>query len=127
MTDEKRSFTQIDPAAATGMRLPNPEVQGPYNELGDECPWPWDPIQLKGAPIGQYHCPYCGAMVIAGMDHLDYGPHDERGMSTSDYSYREYVAEELIKDGLTDDEIRARVGDWWRRDESRDEKVRKPS
>lgn len=46
----------------------------PFNEMGEECPWPWEPQQLVGAPLGQYHCPYCGAMVMAGMPHLDYGP-----------------------------------------------------
>ena len=27
------------------------------------------PDALLGAPIGQYHCPDCGAMVIAGLPH----------------------------------------------------------
>jgi hypothetical protein len=27
---------------------------------------------LVGVPMGQYHCSYCGAMVIAGIPHLDY-------------------------------------------------------
>ena len=27
------------------------------------------PELLKGQPIGQYHCPDCGAMIIAGMKH----------------------------------------------------------
>ena len=27
------------------------------------------PEELSGAPIGQYHCPDCGAMVIAGLPH----------------------------------------------------------
>lgn len=27
------------------------------------------PEKLKGQPIGQYHCPDCGAMLIAGMMH----------------------------------------------------------
>ncbi len=67
-------FSKIDPAVAAAMELvlPIPGIDGPTNEMGEPCPWPWDPIQLKGAPIGQYHCPYCGAMVLAGMDHLDY-------------------------------------------------------
>lgn len=40
---------------------------------GDEfCPIPIDPLFLIGAPIGQYHCPYCGSMILAGMPHLDY-------------------------------------------------------
>ena len=29
------------------------------------------PELLKGQPIGQYHCPDCGAMVLAGMEHPD--------------------------------------------------------
>ena len=28
------------------------------------------PEELAGAPIGQYHCPDCGAMVMAGMRHF---------------------------------------------------------
>ena len=44
----------------------------PLGEDGKPCPWPWDPQQLKGAPLGQYHCPYCGSMVMAGQEHLDY-------------------------------------------------------
>jgi hypothetical protein len=33
-------------------------------------PCPEDPTKLLGAPIGQYHCPYCGMMVVAGVPHL---------------------------------------------------------
>ena len=29
------------------------------------------PEIFKGAPIGQYHCPDCGAMVMAGLPHPD--------------------------------------------------------
>jgi hypothetical protein len=29
------------------------------------------PEKLKGAPLGMYHCPDCGAMVIAGVEHPD--------------------------------------------------------
>lgn len=46
-------------------------IQGPINELGEECPWPWEPQQLTEAPLGQYHCPYCGGMVVAGIAHFD--------------------------------------------------------
>ena len=28
------------------------------------------PELLKGQPIGQYHCPDCGAMVLAGIEHF---------------------------------------------------------
>lgn len=47
-------------------------VQGPFNEMGDECPWPWEPEQLAGAPMGQYHCGYCGGMEVAGIPHSDW-------------------------------------------------------
>ena len=33
---------------------------------------PHDPRQYLGAPIGMYHCPECGEMVLAGMEHPDY-------------------------------------------------------
>ncbi len=32
-------------------------------------PCPEDPRQLLGAPIGQYHCPVCGMMCLAGCAH----------------------------------------------------------
>jgi hypothetical protein len=73
----KRPWHGIEPKDAVDLVLPHPEIQGPYDEEGNECPWPWDPIQLAGAPLGQYHCPYCGAMVLAGMDHVDYGADDD--------------------------------------------------
>jgi hypothetical protein len=62
----------IDPADATHIQLPHEGIEGPLTMEGKECPWPWEPQQLKGAPLGQYHCPYCLEMVIAGMPHIDY-------------------------------------------------------
>lgn len=50
--------------------------EGPLNELGERCPWPWDPQQLVGAPLGQYHCPYCGGMQVAGTKHMDWEGED---------------------------------------------------
>lgn len=79
-------FSRIEPKDAVDIVLPRAGIQGPLDDEGNECPWPWDPIQLKGAPLGQYHCPYCGAMVMAGMDHLD-----SRGM---DEAYAQYCKEE---------------------------------
>jgi hypothetical protein len=29
------------------------------------------PELLRGAPLGMYHCPECGAMVLAGVPHGD--------------------------------------------------------
>ena len=33
----------------------------------DGCPH--DPTIYKGLPIGMYHCPICGEMVLAGLAH----------------------------------------------------------
>lgn len=57
------------PGIDLGVRL---DITAPLNEAGERCPWPWEPQQLVGAPMGQYHCPYCGAMVMAGLEHIDY-------------------------------------------------------
>ena len=35
-----------------------------------------DPKQYAGFPIGMYHCPECGQMVLAGMDHPDWSVFD---------------------------------------------------
>lgn len=53
------------------------DITAPLTQEGKRCPWPWDPQQLVGVPLGQYHCPYCGEMVIAGMDHIDYREEEE--------------------------------------------------
>lgn len=34
----------------------------------------YDPRPLLGAPMGMFHCPECGCMVLAGMEH---GPCEE--------------------------------------------------
>lgn len=44
----------------------------PRNDMGESCPWPYDPLFLCGQPLGMYHCPYCGAMVVACSPHPDY-------------------------------------------------------
>lgn len=67
------NWSDIDPADAVDIDLTlRLDITAPLNEAGERCPWPWDPQQLTGAPLGQYHCPYCGAMVMAGVAHLDY-------------------------------------------------------
>lgn len=48
------------------------DIQAPINEMGERCPWPWEPQQLINVPLGQYHCGYCGGMVLAGVKHLDW-------------------------------------------------------
>ena len=75
-----RRWQDITPLQAVQQRLNltvDTDITAPLNEEGERCPWPWDPQQLAGAPMGQYHCPYCGAMVMAGMDHLDYADEPE--------------------------------------------------
>lgn len=69
----RQSWTDFSPADAVNLNLAERlDIDAPYNELGERCPWPWDPQQLVGVSFGQYHCGYCGAMVMAGMPHLDY-------------------------------------------------------
>jgi hypothetical protein len=66
-------WTEISPSDAVELTLPDEGVTGgPLNENGVPCPWPWEPQQMIGAPLGQYHCGYCGAMVMAGLPHIDY-------------------------------------------------------
>jgi hypothetical protein len=50
------------------------DITAPLNEEGERCPWPWEPQQLVGVPLGQFHCPWCGAMCVAGVEHPDYQP-----------------------------------------------------
>jgi hypothetical protein len=70
-----RRWETIDIEEAVTLNLgERTDITAPHNEEGERCPWPWDPQQLTGAPMGQYHCPYCGAMVMAGIPHIDYGP-----------------------------------------------------
>jgi hypothetical protein len=54
-----------------------PDLNPPVNEAGEVCPWPWEPQQLAGAPLGQMHCSYCGAMCMAGLEHPDWSDYDE--------------------------------------------------
>lgn len=44
----------------------------PYGDDGTPCPWPFDPMFMAGQPIGQYHCGWCGSMVVAAFPHPDY-------------------------------------------------------
>ncbi len=64
-------------------------IEGPVNEAGEPCPWPWEPQQLSGAPLGQYHCPYCDAMVLAGYPHVDYAGTDDDPGPAPDGSHRD--------------------------------------
>lgn len=77
-TSELLRWEDIAPQDAVDIDLTKRlDITAPLNEAGERCPWPWDPQQLVGMPLGQYHCGYCGAMVMAGMPHLDYRDADD--------------------------------------------------
>ena len=38
---------------------------------------PHDPRETAGQPIGMYHCPLCGEMVVAGCEHPDHSILDD--------------------------------------------------
>lgn len=42
---------------------------------------PHDPMELAGQPIGMYHCPECGEMVLAGSPHPDYSLLEEENLN----------------------------------------------
>lgn len=66
-------WSDIDPKDAVDLDLSvRLDIEAPLTSWGERCPWPWDPQQLVDVPMGQYHCRYCGEMVIAGIPHVDY-------------------------------------------------------
>lgn len=69
-------WTAIEPREAVDIILPMMGIYGPVNEVGKPCPWPWEPQQLTNAAFGQYHCPYCGGMQMAGLKHIDWSGED---------------------------------------------------
>lgn len=97
----ERRWHDIEPADATDIDLSTDlTITAPLNEAGERCPWPWEPQQLAGAPMGQYHCPYCGAMVMAGLRHIDYAWR-WRDIAPFDLPH----AAALLKDGFTPDSV----------------------
>jgi hypothetical protein len=58
------------------------EVMGRWKPLAAELigDCPHDPRELKGEPIGQYHCPVCGEVVIAGLPHEPKKEEDSDGL-----------------------------------------------
>lgn len=76
---EPRRWQDITPQQAKEEQLDlskHLDITAPLNEEQERCPWPWEPQQLVGAPLGQYRCSYCMAMVVAGMPHIDYAGED---------------------------------------------------
>lgn len=43
-----------------------------------------DPTKYVGSPMGQYHCPACGCMVVAGMAHPPCGESCRLGLGVPD-------------------------------------------
>lgn len=68
----KKMWHEIKPEDALLILLPHPDIQGPLTSTGAVCPWPWEPQQFAGQPIGMFHCGHCGEMVAAGVPHTDY-------------------------------------------------------
>src|SRR4051812_28081657 len=70
---EPTRWQDIHPKDAVSIDLTKRlDITAPVNETGERCPWPWEPQQLTGAPLGQFRCSYCFAMCVAGMEHFDY-------------------------------------------------------
>ena len=47
---------------------------------------PFNPIIYLNQPIGMFHCPWCGEMVLAGQPHVDYS-----AINWKDQEYNELV------------------------------------
>lgn len=43
----------------------------------NKCPFDPNAPEYKDLPIGMFHCPECGEMVIAGIPHPDYSLLDD--------------------------------------------------
>lgn len=56
MVDELREARQVDPATL-------------HEPMQQPAACDYDPRELAGLPIGQFHCPSCGDMVLGGMEH----------------------------------------------------------
>lgn len=97
-----RRWTDITPQEAVEQKLDlteHLEITAPRNEVGERCPWPWEPQQLVGAPMGQYHCGYCGAMVVAGVPHLDYSPNERVVTADNIPELYEWIEQSKIRTG----------------------------
>lgn len=52
-------WQDIDPADAVNINLAERlDITAPLTQEGERCPWPWEPQQLVGVPLGQYHLDY---------------------------------------------------------------------
>lgn len=49
----------------------------------------YDPSEFKNQPIGMFHCPECGEMVLAGMSHPEWDSLEESADKYFDEKYEE--------------------------------------
>lgn len=52
----------------------NKEPSAEWKDLIDRYGCPHDPRDHSGTPLGMYHCPLCGNMVVAGCAHTPIDP-----------------------------------------------------
>lgn len=50
-------------------------------------PCPENPVLLSGQPIGQYHCPVCGMMLLASLPHLSPAAAENQDPNYPDFDY----------------------------------------
>lgn len=75
MKNDGKAWTDYTPQEAKDLKIDlskRLDITAPLTSVGERCPWPWEPEQFVDSPLGQYHCTYCGEMVMAGMPHIDY-------------------------------------------------------
>ncbi len=89
----KRRWQDIDPGKEPHP-LPHDGIHGPKNEIGQECPWPWQPQYAStDMPIASFYCHDCGAEVVAGFYHPDYSEEGAKELVEKQKRYRQYVLE----------------------------------
>lgn len=63
----------IPPEEAVGLDLrTDPTVEGPLNENGKVCPWPWEVQQQPFQVEAMHTCSYCGSVGTPGLPHQDF-------------------------------------------------------
>lgn len=66
-------WTLIEDEDTHGLDLRNDRhIQGPLNNLGFLCPWPWEVGNADFDPDVTHECSYCGQQSTPGMEHPDY-------------------------------------------------------
>jgi len=70
---ESIRWDTIPPEHAVGLDLStDSDIQGPVNEHGVVCPWPWE-VQQQTFQVGSLHtCSHCGSVGTPGLPHQDH-------------------------------------------------------